>query len=468
MNELWRTNRHLLITGSVLTLVSICFLLLHDHRSNIPLFLGLFFLYFGVYVAVLLVKKRPGRGEWSTGLIVGFAILFRVIFLITPPSLSDDVNRYVWDGRVQAAGINPYIFAPADEQLTDLRDETVFPKINHKEIPTIYPPLTQLFFRVVVSISPSVFAMNLAFGLAELLIVFVLIRILAVLELDPQNVLVYAWNPLVLVEYAGNGHVDALGVLLLFLAIYGCLRSKHLRASFFLAASFVSKFFSALILPFMLKRPLFVHKKLNVSVVALFLTAVCLSYVPFLDAGNRLISGLTSYAVSWHFNDASYSVLYWFFGLFFSDNVPFVLMDYEIDNLPRLLSRMTLALAFGGVLFSCWRWHFRLDDPKAAPLEWVRICFIVSGAFLLLNPTFHPWYMLWVIPYLAIFENRAWILFSGLIALSYLVLIGYDQTGVWQESLLVRSLEYLPFLILLGGDAVIRRLKRQTEDKHAI
>jgi alpha-1,6-mannosyltransferase len=172
--------------------------------------------YFG---AVTLVLHRPmPRG--TLWLVLGVAVVLRACVLPAPPFLSSDVFRYVWDGRVQNAGINPYLHVPADPALASLRDAAIYPHINRADYArTIYPPFAQLVFRAVAAISPTVFAMKTAMVVFEAIAVTAVLRLLALAGLPLERILIYAWNPLAVWAFAGNGHVDAIAIALIGLAL---------------------------------------------------------------------------------------------------------------------------------------------------------------------------------------------------------------------------------------------------------
>ena len=146
--------------------------------------------------AVALVLRRPPtRG--TIWLVLAVAAATRVVPLLSPPFLSSDLYRYVWDGRVQQAGINPYRYIPADPALAGLRDPVIYPHINRRDYaPTIYPPMAQVIFRGIAAVSQSPRAIKVAMVLFEVLAVLCLIRLLALAGLPTARVLIYAWNPL--------------------------------------------------------------------------------------------------------------------------------------------------------------------------------------------------------------------------------------------------------------------------------
>ncbi|MBL7961539.1 hypothetical protein JNL27_14995, partial [bacterium] len=136
---------------------------------------------------------------FSPELIFLFAVVFRVTLLFSEPVLSDDIYRYVWDGKVSNEGINPYRYAPDSDNLKGIRDEIIYPNVNHKSVHTIYPPLLQYLFQFVTLIYPSVFMMKLALLLFDIGVVVMIFFILKFLDRSLGWIIVYAWNPLVIV-----------------------------------------------------------------------------------------------------------------------------------------------------------------------------------------------------------------------------------------------------------------------------
>ena len=187
-----------------------------------------------VTVRFVLRHRLPQQAIW---VVLGLAFVMRAVLMPAPMLLSSDIYRYVWDGRVQAAGINPYRYIPADPALAGLRDTAIYPNINRANYArTIYPPMAQVFFAAMGRISDSVIAMKLAMFLCEVIAVLCLLRLLGLAKLPPERVLIYAWNPLVLWSFALDGHVDAVAVGLLGLALLSRARRWDGVAGALLAA----------------------------------------------------------------------------------------------------------------------------------------------------------------------------------------------------------------------------------------
>src|SRR6476660_788912 len=173
-------------------------------------------IYFGV--AWLSLRTKDSKRLLVCGLI--FAALFRLSILFSPPYLSDDIYRYVWDGRVQSAGINPYRYIPADESLAKLRDDKIYPNINRRDYArTIYPPVAEGAFLLITRFSESVTWMKTVMVGSEAITVWALIQLLVSFGFARQRVLIYAWHPLIVWEFAGSGHLDAMVIAFIALAL---------------------------------------------------------------------------------------------------------------------------------------------------------------------------------------------------------------------------------------------------------
>ena len=171
-------------------------------------FLLLFGVGFFCYGAGLWALERVPK-TWALLVVVTVAALCRLALLPSPPTLSTDAYRYVWDARVASAGISPYAAAPDAPELARLRDAVIYPRLNHPTWRTIYPPGAELFFRAVYALAPdSVMAMKSAIALAELATLAILSSLLGRLGVPLARLAIYAWNPLVLVEIWGSGHLD--------------------------------------------------------------------------------------------------------------------------------------------------------------------------------------------------------------------------------------------------------------------
>ena len=208
-----------------------------------------------IYFAAVMIMLRSRASARIIWIILGCAAILRVMVVVFPPFLSNDLYRYIWDGWVQAAGINPYRYIPVDPHLAFLRDTVVFPNINRADYAhTIYPPAAEMIFFAVTRIAallaiPPVLAMKLAMVTFEGIGIWGMIRLLDLAGLPHARVLIYAWNPLPVWEFAGSGHVDAIGICFIALAMLAVCKSWHRWGASALAAAVLTKFLPIVLLP---------------------------------------------------------------------------------------------------------------------------------------------------------------------------------------------------------------------------
>jgi alpha-1,6-mannosyltransferase len=296
----------LAVRGALLLGLMGCGLMLHQPGArsigtqlHVDIFAGLLGLAVLVYfstVRLVLRRPQPRQAVW---LVLGVAVVMRAVLITNPLLLSSDVYRYVWDGRVQAAGINPYRYVPADPALAPLRDTAIYPNINRKSYAhTIYPPAAQMVFAVVGRISQTVIAMKLAMLAFEVIAVLCLLRLLALARLPAERVLIYAWNPLVLWSFACDGHVDAIAVGLLAVALL-CRAERRFGASgAFLAGAVLAKFLPIVVAPAFLRggtfwRPALVGLAVIVALYGLYISvgSHVLGFMPTYDHEEGIDNG---------------------------------------------------------------------------------------------------------------------------------------------------------------------------------
>lgn len=396
---------------------------LGDLRQKVPEFLAYYILLSILYLLACALGSKSG-GQNELWVVLGFAVAFRLVMLFSPPSLSDDVYRYAWEGYLQTRGVNPYSHPPAAPELSPHRNE-LWEKVNNKDASAIYPPVVQMVHAGTFLLFRSIWGYKILFVALECLFLVVLLRLLNHTSRDPLSIIFYAWNPLVVVEIAGSGHHDGLASAFLFISVLFCLTQRFQRSVLWFGSSALCKLYPALGLPFFLQR---IPRKHWFWLPVLLLA----SYLPYAGAGNRLFSALLYYREKWRFNGYLYYVL--------SE----VLSDEK--TVERLLLLFLLLVIAGCLL----RVRTLLEQ-----LFWI------TGAVLVSAPTLFPWYLIWIAPFLCFFPNPAWLLLTSLIGLSYYVLIDWWTLGVWQQSLLFLRLQYFPFYGLLISSFLWNRLRNR-------
>jgi len=247
-----------------------------------------------VYLLAVHIVLRGPTFRSALPIVLAVAVGMRLIVLLADPFLSTDVYRYVWDGRVQVAGINPYQYIPADPALQSLRDAAIYPHINRAEVArTPYPPAAQLVFQAVARVSPTVIAMKLAMVAFEALACWAMLRVLALARLPGTRVLIYAWNPGAVWSFAGNGHVDAIAIGVLAVALLLRARRRDTWVGVALGVAVLVKFLPAAMAP-ALWRPRGERWAAWRAPLAAIAVMVAL-YLLYIDVGRDVLGSLIFY-----------------------------------------------------------------------------------------------------------------------------------------------------------------------------
>jgi alpha-1,6-mannosyltransferase len=291
------------------------------------------------------------------------AAVWHIKFLWVPAGADDDIHRYVWDGRLQRLGYNPYIVIPSDPAVKGLHTAETR-NLNNPDLPSPYPPGAQLFFRAVTAIQESTFALKIAFVVCEVAIVFVLLDVLRYKRQGAHLVLAYAWSPLLAIEVAGSGHIDIVGALLLLVSAAALGRRWRATAAVGFGLAVAVKLLPIVLLPIYWKR-------VRIRDAALAATVVGLLYLPFLNHGRIPIGSLGTYVQNWRFNGPVFAML-----------------DHVVP--PQLLAGIAV---LAGLVTASW---LRSTAPEWSPdiFAWP------MAASLVCAPAIFPWYLLWLLPFL--------------------------------------------------------------------
>jgi alpha-1,6-mannosyltransferase len=313
-------------------------------------------------------------------LIFSVAILLRAYMLLFDPLLSSDIYRYIWDGRVQAAGINPYRYFPADPALTSLRDATIFPHINRVDTAaTIYPPVAQFFFLIVTRFGENVTTMRLAMLACDAVSVALIMLFLRQMNQPVTRVIAYLWHPLPLWEIANGGHVDALMVALMLSGLWVAMTGKALRGVALIA-------FSALVKPYVAPVLAGIWRPWNLKMPLVVVAVTVLCYLPYLSVGWGVFGYLTKGYMAEEGISAGYEL--W----------PLALWRLAFGE-HRGDVAVYLVLATLALLFAAFVVAFRTDRNVASSLGSINMLLLLS--LLLVSPNY-PWYFLAVTPFVAL------------------------------------------------------------------
>ncbi len=407
--------KRLFIVSTVLLISYVTLGTIGNWSANIPLFLSVHFICFAVY-GLCLYWLFQGRFETiSARYILVPAFLFRLAVLWCEPSLSEDFYRYRWDGRVQAAGHGPYDFPPRAPELQSLRDE-YYDRINHKEFRTPYSAVAETLFHLFARISTNVVLFKSFLAIFDVLLLEILRRLLLKENKGAGWLLIYAWHPLPVIEFAGSGHMDIIGISLLFLSYLLLSHRQSALSGIMFAAAVLTKYLPALTFPFLIKEGKW--KFLIAGGIAGFLLLLA-----YYSPDWKMFSGVLSYYKKWRFNDSLFGFLYVWLG----------------GAEPARIAGMVFTLLAAGFCL-------------AARFSFYRFAFVVFGTVILFSPVVHPWYLCWVLPFLVFHPNKPWLFLCGWILLAYLIRHLYP-VGVWKPVLWLKLVIYFPFyaFLLLDG-----------------
>lgn len=361
-------------------------------------------------------------------LIVTVAVACRMAVLYADPVLSSDIYRYVWDGMVQHAGINPYRYVPADPALTFLRggsDGNIYPMINRATYAhTIYPPFAQVLYFCITFVAPTITCMKTVFVLFEGLTMWALVRILAHFGRPREQAIVYAWCPLLIWEIAGSGHLDAAVMALTMLAVLFRLRRQRLWTGLFLGLAVLTKFYPLVLFPALyLLGPVrsddatgSLVRRLDWRMPGVMLGLAAVLYAAYSSVGMAVFGFLGGYVQEEGMDTGS----------------RYFLLE-QAQHLPGLhgLSSRAFSVLVAAVLGALAVWAF----ARANSLSWggtaaggrvgavpARIgavyasaqgadggflgpCLALAWALMLLFSPHYPWYIAWLIPFLCLMPS---------------------------------------------------------------
>jgi hypothetical protein len=384
-----------------------------------------------LWLLAVAIVRRGGLPPRTIWLVLGVVVAMRLLTLTAPPILSSDIYRYVWDGRVQLAGINPYRYLPIDNALAFLRDEGVYPHINRADYAhTLYPPAAQAIFALAAVVTPGVFGMKVMIALFDALAIVTLIVLLRIAGRDPAELLIYAWLPLPVWEFAGNAHIDGVAAGLLALALLLAVRSRSIWIGVVLAVATLTKFLPAVVLPaFWRPRDWWLP-------VAFVVTLVCL-YLPYSSVGWQMFGFVPGYVSEEGFSNGH--------GLFLLDLLG------SVVPLPAWATRIYIALVLAVLGFLGVRLAFASELPAASGprvIMHARQAVILGAVLLIALSPHYPWYLGWLAPLacLAPLPSVLWMLAAA-------PLLAHGAF----EHLVVPGAVYLPALVLAAVD-MCRRL----------
>jgi alpha-1,6-mannosyltransferase len=378
-----------------------------------------------VYLGAIVLLELCPTNNWTLRIVLLIALAVRLIAVIAPPFLSTDIYRYVWDGLVQGAGINPFRYIPADSHLAFLRDANIYPNINRRDYAhTIYPPGSQVIFWAVTRISPTVTAMKLAMVGFEAATCYALIRCLKLVHMRPERVLLYAWSPVCLWEIASSGHADAAALAFISFALLARLTNHEKLAGGWLGAAALVKLYPIALLPAFLRGWRSRAPWVMVGVIAT-------GYAFYLRRGVSVFGFLPGFAQEEGMQNGTR-----YFPLAFVER-----------NLHVTISTSAYLVICAAILGALAWWSFRRGaTPKACVASGLALAIALTLCF---SPHY-PWYFLWLLPFLTL---RPWPpAFFLALAPAYLLTTNLGLPG--EPMYRLNCLLYGGFFVLLVNEAL--------------
>ena len=406
----------------------------HFDDPNVGIFLLLQCVPYAI-AAWLVVWGRPDRADGgralATILIVGVAM--RCLLLPGTP-VSTDLFRYIWDGRVQAGGFNPYLYIPSDAAVSGLRDSAIYPNMNRADYaPGIYPPTAQIVFYLITRISEAPIAMKAAMVAFEGLAVWAMLQLLALRGLPRSRILLYAWHPLPLWEFARSGHVDIVAIAFLLLAFLATGRRSPILAGVALGAGALVKYFHVVTGPAL-------YKRWDWRLPLAFVVTVAVLYLPYIGVGAKVFGFLGGY-MSEEGLDRGSGIFWWqLIGAFVS--LPQQAFSFYLGAGALVMAVLALVVVM----------RARRPDADLAG------AMLLAVTFTLLVAPHYAWYFAWLVPFLCFYPVVGVIYLTCAVSLLY---FAHWPPTLW-ESLPI----YVPCILILVLEFALRR-RRKAEEPHA-
>lgn len=400
-------------------------------RLAVPLLLGTTAAMMMLLACILYFGDR-GRVVWSPPTILAVALLLRLMFLFAPPQLSDDIYRYLWDGSSTLGGQNPYAAAPASVTPPP-KLAAIHARINHPRYVTIYPPAAQVVFAGGAALGGTITGLKALLVLLDIGLCVLLVVLLKRLEMPVWRAVLYAWNPLPVLEIAGSGHVDGAGLTMLMGAL--CLlvadrESSVRRWPFLLSGALLAAAGLVKLFPFVLAPLLFflVPAGQRRYFVAGFAASLAALIVPFLPQLANMFGSLDTYARNWEFAGFAFTTLRTLTGS---------------GTTARLILSAVFLLSVASILLRFVRSLNRTESQITKARQALTACYATAMALLLLTPTLQPWYALCLAVFLPFCAGPAGLVLCWAVFLTYQVQIPYFILGQWKENPLVTAAVFL-------------------------
>ena len=387
-------------------------------RSNFELLITV---YSSLFMISYFILKNKRQYNFKVLLLCG--ILFRFCLVFSTPSLSDDFYRFIWDGRIQQLGFNPFDFTPRQflNQNSDAFLNQLFPLLNSPDYFSVYPPFSQILFKIASSIGQDSLQVNLIvlktmIFLSEIGTIYLLYKLILKRKKDPSLVLIYLLNPLVIVELTGNIHLEAFMIFFFLLTVLLFYNQRFIGSAAALSLAIQAKLLPILAIPLLIKKIGFM-KTVWYGLICILITALLsIGIINTPDRISHIAESLNLYYGKFEFNGGIY--------LFFR-SIGWMVLGY---NPIAIISKLMILFTLIGMVYI-----YLKESEILSSFFWILLIYLGFAAVV------HPWYLTPLVA-LSIFVRYRFILvWSALIPLSY---ISY-RTIPYNENYWIIGFEYL-------------------------
>jgi alpha-1,6-mannosyltransferase len=392
---------------------------------GIRLYAGVFLFSSFTYLLLARVIVRSEVPDRIVLALVALSLLLRATFLFAVPAGSDDIFRYLWDGKVQAAGINPYLYPPNAPELAALKSNILPSLVNHPDMRTVYFPVSQWIFFLSYSLGgEAVWPIKAMLLLTESLTLVALWGLTRALSIGRSRVLLYALCPLPIIQFSHDAHLDGFGMPVLAFALLLFVSKRRYPAMLLFGISMAIKPVALVLLPVLSLQEKGLLRRAMILLIPFFPFA--LQFIPYLNTP-RLFEGLLTFSRHWTFNGPVFELA----NAILSDNLP---------------SRFVCT---GGLVLSLLLICLGTMKPLAK-------LYLSVLALMIFSPVVHPWYICWLVVLLPLVPSWSGIVYAATASLTVFTVVGFRLSGTWEQHPLILAAEYLPVLLVLGGELLKR------------
>lgn len=370
------------------------------------------------YLLANILIKKISMENYHIFFLIVLSVLTQLSFLNYEPIGSDDIYRYMWDGKVQANNINPYSYKPIDKELNELHSNILPSKMNFKEMKTIYFPLSQWLFYVGFKISGENFwGYKFLIFISIIISIVLLYKILVHLNMEKKRLLFFILSPLIYFQFSIDGHLDAFGLPLLISSLYFYLKDKKLYSAFFLGLSFSIKPVAIVLIPLFFLNEKSIADKFKFLIVTIF--TFLIQFTPYIFSSNPF-EAFIIFSKNWMFN-----------GFIFTTINSII----HNNQLARLITWICLIISLLPIYFG--------------KIELIKKFYFAILLMIIFSPVIHPWYLSWLLIFIPFTNFWSGIYLVSAVSLTSITILVYKMTGNWKDYYVVQMIEFIPTIVLM-------------------